>query len=178
MICSKLLWHPSRIIRWKIETISSCLPSQTFAFTGRRAPTRIWFIYSGSVFVYIHPIFNKSSILKDPILINLLQLVEDKPNVKYSDIGGLDSQKQEIREAVELPLTHMNMYKAIGIDPPRNIFWNLIYSHSCTKVVDLRKANLAATLRGTKKGRVYMDTKKSWMPELILKILTSRKVLR
>ena len=27
---------------------------------------------------------------------------------------------KEIREAVELPLTHMNMYKAIGIDPPRN----------------------------------------------------------
>jgi 26S proteasome regulatory subunit T3 len=50
-----------------------------------------------------------------------IQLVEDKPNVTYSDIGGLDSQKQEIREAVELPLTHMNMYKAIGIDPPRGV---------------------------------------------------------
>ena len=32
----------------------------------------------------------------------------------------LENSKKEIREAVELPLTHMNMYKAIGIDPPRN----------------------------------------------------------
>ena len=48
------------------------------------------------------------------------KLVQDKPNITYSDIGGLDSQKQEVREAVELPLTHMNMYKSIGIDPPRN----------------------------------------------------------
>ena len=47
-------------------------------------------------------------------------MVQDKPNITYSDIGGLDSQKQEVREAVELPLTHMNMYKSIGIDPPRN----------------------------------------------------------
>ena len=29
---------------------------------------------------------------------------DEKPDVKYSDVGGLDSQKQEIREAVELPL--------------------------------------------------------------------------
>jgi 26S proteasome regulatory subunit T3 len=32
--------------------------------------------------------------------------VDEKPDVDYSDIGGLDLQKQEIREAVELPLTH------------------------------------------------------------------------
>jgi 26S proteasome regulatory subunit T3 len=39
--------------------------------------------------------------------------------VSYSDIGGLDLQKQEIREAVELPLTQMDLYQQIGIDPPR-----------------------------------------------------------
>jgi 26S proteasome regulatory subunit T3 len=32
---------------------------------------------------------------------------EEKPDVKYEDVGGLDSQKQEIREAVELPLTQV-----------------------------------------------------------------------
>ena len=37
------------------------------------------------------------------------------------DIGGLDIQKQEIREAVELPLTHHELYKQIGIDPPRGV---------------------------------------------------------
>jgi 26S proteasome regulatory subunit T3 len=45
----------------------------------------------------------------------------EKPDVTYSDIGGLDIQKQEIREAVELPLTHFDLYKQIGIDPPRGV---------------------------------------------------------
>ncbi|XP_039492836.1 26S proteasome regulatory subunit 6B [Drosophila santomea] len=46
---------------------------------------------------------------------------EERPDVSYSDIGGLDMQKQEIREAVELPLTHAQLYKQIGIDPPRGV---------------------------------------------------------
>merc|ERR1711879_493813 len=37
------------------------------------------------------------------------------------DIGGLDIQKQEIKEAVELPLTHFHLYQQIGIDPPRGV---------------------------------------------------------
>lgn len=45
----------------------------------------------------------------------------ERPNVCYSDIGGLDTQKQEIREAVELPLTQFELYKSIGIDPPRGV---------------------------------------------------------
>ncbi|KAK3317829.1 P-loop containing nucleoside triphosphate hydrolase protein [Cercophora scortea] len=44
---------------------------------------------------------------------------DEKPDVTYADVGGLDMQKQEIREAVELPLTHFDLYKQIGIDPPR-----------------------------------------------------------
>lgn len=43
----------------------------------------------------------------------------EKPDVSYTDVGGLDTQKQEIREAVELPLTQFDLYKQIGIDPPR-----------------------------------------------------------
>lgn len=46
---------------------------------------------------------------------------EEKPDVMYADVGGMDSQKQEIREAVELPLTHFDLYKKIGIDPPRGV---------------------------------------------------------
>jgi len=33
---------------------------------------------------------------------------DEKPDVKYSDVGGLDAQKQEIREAVELPLEQVS----------------------------------------------------------------------
>ncbi|XP_017031323.1 26S proteasome regulatory subunit 6B [Drosophila kikkawai] len=46
---------------------------------------------------------------------------DERPAVTYADIGGLDLQKQEIREAVELPLTHAQLYKQIGIDPPRGV---------------------------------------------------------
>jgi ATP-dependent 26S proteasome regulatory subunit len=37
------------------------------------------------------------------------------------DIGGYDIQKQEIREAVELPLTQGDLYRQLGIDPPRGV---------------------------------------------------------
>jgi 26S proteasome regulatory subunit T3 len=47
--------------------------------------------------------------------------IDEKPDVQYSDIGGMDMQKQEMREAVELPLTHHELYKQIGIDPPRGV---------------------------------------------------------
>jgi 26S proteasome regulatory subunit T3 len=36
-------------------------------------------------------------------------------------VGGLDIQKQEIKEAVELPLTNPELYQQIGIDPPRGV---------------------------------------------------------
>ena len=39
---------------------------------------------------------------------------DEKPDVTYAEVGGLDMQKQEIREAVELPLTHFDLYKQIG----------------------------------------------------------------
>merc|ERR1719433_664125 len=47
--------------------------------------------------------------------------MSEKPTVTYSDIGGLDVQKQEMVEAVELPLTHPHLYQQIGIDPPRGV---------------------------------------------------------
>ncbi|AFZ80723.1 26S protease regulatory subunit, putative [Theileria equi strain WA] len=63
--------------------------------------------------------------------------VAEKPNVTYSDIGGMDSQKQEIREAVELPLTCPELYKQIGIDPPVGV---LLYGPPGTGKTMLAKA--------------------------------------
>ncbi|KAJ7632490.1 26S proteasome subunit P45 [Roridomyces roridus] len=62
---------------------------------------------------------------------------EEKPDVGYQDVGGMDSQKQEIREAVELPLTHFDLYKKIGIDPPRGV---LLYGPPGTGKTMLVKA--------------------------------------
>lgn len=50
-----------------------------------------------------------------------LMAAGEKPDVSYNDIGGADIQKQEMREAVELPLTHHELYRQIGIDPPRGV---------------------------------------------------------
>lgn len=61
----------------------------------------------------------------------------EKPDVSYQDIGGYDIQKQEIREAVELPLTHFDLYKQIGIDPPRGV---LLYGPPGTGKTLLAKA--------------------------------------
>lgn len=62
---------------------------------------------------------------------------EEKPDVSYGDIGGCDIQKQEIKEAVELPLTHFDLYKQIGIDPPRGV---LLYGPPGTGKTMLAKA--------------------------------------
>lgn len=63
--------------------------------------------------------------------------ITEKPDVTYQDIGGMDVQKQEIKEAVELPLTHPELYKQIGIDPPRGV---LLYGPPGTGKTMLAKA--------------------------------------
>ena len=41
--------------------------------------------------------------------------------VTYEDIGGLDSVIQKIREMIELPIRHPELFKRIGIDPPKGL---------------------------------------------------------
>jgi hypothetical protein len=45
--------------------------------------------------------------------------VEKAPLESYADVGGLEQQVTEIKEAVELPLTHPELYEDIGIKPPK-----------------------------------------------------------
>jgi ATP-dependent 26S proteasome regulatory subunit len=45
--------------------------------------------------------------------------VEKAPLESYADVGGLEQQITEIKEAVELPLTHPELYEDIGIKPPK-----------------------------------------------------------
>jgi len=66
-----------------------------------------------------------------------LMSATERPDVSYSDIGGCDVQKQEMREAVELPLTHFELYRQIGIDPPRGV---LLYGPPGTGKTMLAKA--------------------------------------
>ena len=47
--------------------------------------------------------------------------VDKAPKESYADVGGLSEQIQEIKEAVELPLTHPELYEEIGIKPPKGV---------------------------------------------------------
>lgn len=53
-------------------------------------------------------------------LLNVMK-VENAPDETYADVGGLEEQIQEIKEAVELPLTHPEIYEDIGIKPPKGV---------------------------------------------------------
>ena len=55
----------------------------------------------------------------DPIVIGAEIL--DKPEISYEQIGGLDEQILEVREAVEDPLLKPDLYKKVGIEPPKGV---------------------------------------------------------
>lgn len=55
----------------------------------------------------------------DP-MVSVMKL-EKAPTESYADIGGLEKQVQEIKEAVELPLTHPELYEEMGIKPPKGV---------------------------------------------------------
>jgi 26S proteasome regulatory subunit T2 len=55
----------------------------------------------------------------DP-LVTVMKL-DKAPTESYADIGGLESQIQEVRESVELPLLHPELYEEMGIKPPKGV---------------------------------------------------------
>ena len=55
----------------------------------------------------------------DPIVTGA-EIVE-KPMITYDDIGGLKQQMLELREAVEDPLLRPELYKKVGIEPPKGV---------------------------------------------------------
>jgi len=52
--------------------------------------------------------------------VNVMKL-DKAPTETYGDIGGLETQIQEVREAVELPLMHPELYEEMGIKPPKGV---------------------------------------------------------
>ena len=63
--------------------------------------------------------------------------IEEKPETTYADIGGLDGQITEVKETVELPIKNPEIFKEIGIDPPKGI---LLYGPPGTGKTLLAKA--------------------------------------
>lgn len=48
-------------------------------------------------------------------------VLEEVPDVSYADIGGLTSQIEQIRDAVELPFLHPEIYAEYGLRPPKGV---------------------------------------------------------
>ncbi|MDA4128813.1 MAG: CDC48 family AAA ATPase [Thaumarchaeota archaeon] len=75
--------------------------------------------------------------LKDITPSAMREVYLETPDVKWSEIGGLDGVKRELREAVEWPLKYPDLYKTIGYSMPKGI---LLYGPSGTGKTLLAKA--------------------------------------
>lgn len=53
----------------------------------------------------------------------LREIYVEIPEVKWSDIGGLDEIKQELKEIIEWPLKNPMVFKRMGIQPPRGVLF-------------------------------------------------------
>jgi len=45
----------------------------------------------------------------------------DTPDVTYEDIGGLDRELEQVREMIELPMRHPELFQQLGIEPPKGV---------------------------------------------------------
>jgi transitional endoplasmic reticulum ATPase len=71
-------------------------------------------------------------ITKEPI-----KEMKNVPNITYDDVGGLRDTIQKVREMIELPLRHPEIFERLGIDPPKGI---LLYGAPGTGKTLLAKA--------------------------------------
>jgi len=97
-------------------------------------------------------------------------VLEEVPDVDYEDIGGLSGQIEQIRDAVELPFLHPELYREHALKPPKGV---LLYGPpGCGKTL-IAKA-VAASLARQVATRTGKSTEKSYFlnikgPELLNK---------
>jgi proteasome-associated ATPase len=110
-------------------------------------------------------------------------ILEEVPDIAYTDIGGLGTQIEQIRDAIELPYLHADLYKEHQLRPPKGV---LLYgppgcgktliakavANSLAKQVQKRAAAAAESGDGAKKpnegeGRSFFLNIKG--PELLNK---------
>ncbi len=69
-------------------------------------------------------------------------VIMEKPDKKWCEVGGLDTQVQEIKEVIELPLKNPGLFRKVGIQPPKGI---LLHGPSGTGKTLLAKAVASST---------------------------------
>lgn len=67
----------------------------------------------------------------DP-MVSGAEMVE-RPDIGYDSVAGLDEQKQSVREAIELPLNSPELFKKVGVEPPKGIL--LVGPPGCGKTL-------------------------------------------
>ncbi len=106
-------------------------------------------------------------------------LLEEVPDISYADIGGLDTQIESIRDAIEMPYLYPDEYREFDLTPPKGV---LLYGPpGCGKTLIARAVanNLAESIRqktGRDDVRGYFINIKG--PELLNKYVgeTERKI--
>jgi len=69
-------------------------------------------------------------------------VIIEKPKTAWKDVGGLDEQVQEVKEVIELPLKKPDLFRKIGINPPKGV---LLHGPPGTGKTLLAKAVAAST---------------------------------
>ncbi|HLF54093.1 MAG TPA: AAA family ATPase [Candidatus Nanoarchaeia archaeon] len=69
-------------------------------------------------------------------------VIIEKPSITWEQVGGLKDQEREIKEVIELPLTKPDLFKKIGIEPPKGV---MLYGPPGTGKTLLAKAVAAST---------------------------------
>ncbi|MBN1390630.1 MAG: proteasome-activating nucleotidase [Candidatus Thermoplasmatota archaeon] len=59
--------------------------------------------------------------------------IEERPDLSFRDVGGLEKQIKELKEVVELPLLRPDLFRDVGIDPPKGVL--LIGPPGCGKTL-------------------------------------------
>ena len=91
-------------------------------------------------------------------------VLEEVPDIDYSDIGGLAAQIEQIRDAVELPFLHPDLFREHGLKPPKGI---LLYGPpGCGKTLIAKAvanslAKKVAEMRGGKERRATSSTSRA-----------------
>ncbi|MDC4233355.1 proteasome ATPase [Actinomyces sp. B33] len=100
-------------------------------------------------------------------------LTPETPETTYADIGGLDAQIQQVRDAIELPLRHPDLYRAYGLRPPKGI---LLYGPPGSGKTLIAKAVANSLTRQGSQARTYFLSIKG--PELLNKFVgeTERQI--